>query len=380
MPKPLLPTFPALAGPVYSFSFSFLIPSFLLGQKWKMADAMYVYSFSFSFLIPSFLLAFLFLSHHAFWVKNGKWPMRCMFIHSPFLFFSHHSFWVKNGSWSSFLLICSNSRKKSMASFLHFPLDKLHTFLAKPHSQSTWLAVSGFWQQISHFASTLARLFNRFSLVGIQLEKALHKKVRTFGGTLSQGVLRGALLGSTSWTNLGFFMRTATRYAVRTVNFLALFSCHTRTSLEFTLFSGVSNISSHVLCAKVANTLPRSHCPVSSSMSSQTRIFSVGSCRKIGAWGSQTCLATSIVRPSPTCHLDPSLMMSLAASNDLHTKEGLGPSSAAKKELRGKYRALYTLWKSEYVLWINLQACFAGETWQWEWVGFLFICLNYFQT
>ena len=55
-------------------------------------------------------------------------------------------------------------------------------------------------------------------------------------------------------------------------------------------------------------------------------------------------------------------MMSLAASNDLHTKEGLGPSSAAKKELRGKYRALYTLWKSEYVLWINLQACFAGET------------------
>ena len=75
-----------------------------------------------------------------------------------------------------------------MASFLHFwvlPLDKLHTFLAKAHSQSTWLVVSGFWQQISHLASTFTRLLSRFSLVGRQLEQALHKKVRTFGGTLS---------------------------------------------------------------------------------------------------------------------------------------------------------------------------------------------------
>ena len=144
------------------------------------------------------------------------------------------------------------------------------------------------------------------------------------------------------------------------MNFLVLFSFHTSTSLEFTLFNGVANISSHVFCAKVASTFPRSHCLVSSSMSSQTRIFSVGSRKKIGVWGSQTCVATSMVRPSPTCHLDPSMMISLASSSDLHTKEGLGPSSAFRNELRGKYRALYTLWKRECVFWINLQACFAS--------------------
>ena len=65
-----------------------------------------------------------------------------------------------------------------MASFLHFwvlPFDKLHTFLAKAHSQRTWLAVSGFWQQISHLASTFTRLLSRFSLGSVWIGLILLK-------------------------------------------------------------------------------------------------------------------------------------------------------------------------------------------------------------
>ena len=59
---------------------------------------------------------------------------------------------------------------------------------AKQFFQRTWLTVSGCCWQISHPASTFTRLLQRLSLVGKQFEQALHRKVRTFGGTLSRQI------------------------------------------------------------------------------------------------------------------------------------------------------------------------------------------------
>ena len=48
--------------------------------------------------------------------------------------------------------MCLKRRKKSLALLLHFwilPLHSPHTFLMKGHSHSTWVTVSGCWQQNS---------------------------------------------------------------------------------------------------------------------------------------------------------------------------------------------------------------------------------------
>ena len=44
--------------------------------------------------------------------------------------------------------------------------------------------------------------------------------------------------------------------------------------------------------------------------------------------------------PSPTLHVDPSLMTSLAAKSDLQTNDGFGPNIANIKLQFGKYLAL----------------------------------------
>ena len=114
---------------------------------------------------------------------------------------------------------------------------------------------------------------------------------------------------------------------------------------------------SHVLLSKVANSFSPSHCRVSLSIKSATFISCEDVFKKTGGWGSQEWDATEIFLPSPIVHLYPAWIISLAASKERHTKEGLVPSSASKKEVFGKYLALYTLKNSGPLLWIRRYAC-----------------------
>ena len=114
---------------------------------------------------------------------------------------------------------------------------------------------------------------------------------------------------------------------------------------------------SRVLLSKVANSFPLSHYRVSLSIKCATFISCEGVSKKTSGWGSQEWDATEIFLPSPIVHLDPTWIISLAASKKCHTKEGLVPSSSSKKEVFRKYLALYALKNSDPLLWIRCHAC-----------------------
>uniref|UniRef100_A0A7N2M104 FAD-binding domain-containing protein n=1 Tax=Quercus lobata TaxID=97700 RepID=A0A7N2M104_QUELO len=60
----------------------------------------------------------------------------------------------------------------------------------------------------------------------------------------------------------------------------------------------------------------------------------------VGPECSHLCDMTPMLRPSPTFHVDYTLITSLAAKSDLQTKDGFGPNSAIIKLQLGKYLAL----------------------------------------
>ena len=113
------------------------------------------------------------------------------------------------------------------------------------------------------------------------------------------------------------FSLRAMRWADLTENCCVLFAVHIRLSCESRWLSRSAKISTHVLWVKVATSLPLSHCLVSWLIKLLTRIWSSGSLRKTDLFCSHLCDRTPMFWPSPTLHVDPSLMTSLAAKSDL---------------------------------------------------------------
>ena len=209
--------------------------------------------------------------------------------------------------------ICLDRRKKSHGSLLHFcvfPLNRAQTFLAKGHVHSKWLTVSGCCLHNSHVGSSFTCRRCKLSRVGRQLEQVLHMKFRTFGGTLTVHIsfhvvpcVRAAECSALGWS----CRRKATWYAVLTVNCCALFSFQITESPEFKLSSGMDRISVQVRWAKVECIFPRSHCLVSWSIRSQTRMFSKGSFKGTGEWDSHLW----VKRLRFFCHFQPSTVILL---------------------------------------------------------------------
>ena len=104
-----------------------------------------------------------------------------------------------------------------------------------------------------------------------------------------------------------------------------------------------------------------------------------------GLCESHLWVETSMVLPSPTCQIEPSLIRSLAASRLCHTQDGLLPSPASMKVHVGKYLDLYTLQNKECVSWISRHACFANKAQLKAWMSqnpipsFFFGVHNFFQ-
>lgn len=209
--------------------------------------------------------------------------------------------------------------KKSLALLLHFwvrPLNRAHTFWANGHSHMIWCTVSGCWRQMSHRVSTLTRRWCSLSLVGRQFEQALQRNILTFSGTFKVQTLfqvgpspRAAECSA----QVCVLVWRATWYAVLTENFWAAFSVHINVSWDCKWLSGIVGISSHVLWLNMASSFPRSHCLVSSSMSSQTLMSKAASVSGIGVCVSHLWVYTPIVLPLPTRHFEPLKIMSLAA-------------------------------------------------------------------
>lgn len=134
--------------------------------------------------------------------------------------------------------MCLKSRKKSTTSLLHFctcPLTSAHTFLVNGHFQSTCATVSSSWRQNSHVASTWTFLRHKFSFIGRQFEHALHRNVRTLGGTLSFQIfphVTPCARTEECSAKAVDFSRRATLYAVLTENVFDLFSVQISVSWE----------------------------------------------------------------------------------------------------------------------------------------------------
>ena len=111
------------------------------------------------------------------------------------------------------------------------------------------------------------------------------------------------------------------------------------------------------------------HCMVRWSIRSPTFIEVSTSGLKSGGWGNHLRELTILLCPLPIFHLDLSWIMSLADNKLCHTKEGLWPSSASMNEHLGKYQALYTRKKREWVPVTNLQACLASIAWLNSWMS-----------
>lgn len=181
------------------------------------------------------------------------------------------------------------TRKKSSVSLLHFwivPLNRAQTFLARGHSYNTWPTVSLWWWHSSHLSSILIRFLWRFSLVGRHPEHALHRKVRTFGGTFNFHIFLQVDPSTctdecSAW--FGYFKRRATWYAERTVNHRDLFSFQISLFWEFWWVRGSARMDSHVRLSNVANSFPLSHCQVSLSIRSITFI-SLWGCIQENGW------------------------------------------------------------------------------------------------
>ena len=153
--------------------------------------------------------------------------------------------------------------------------------------------------------STCTRRRCRLSRVGRKFEHALYMNVRTFGGTFKVHILfqtdpwaRAAECSTLDW----FFNRKATWWAVLTENCSPWFSFHAKVSWELGLLSGIAKISTWVRWAMVAKIFPRSHCLVSWSISSQTRISLETSFRGTGEWDNQPQVWT----PQSLAHHQPS--------------------------------------------------------------------------
>ena len=93
--------------------------------------------------------------------------------------------------WFSLVIIVRNNSKKSDTLFEHFLNSSschgpdIPSKGALPLSHSTWQGVSKCWEQISHLASTCTLRRCKLSFVGRIFEQALHRRVRTLGGTFS---------------------------------------------------------------------------------------------------------------------------------------------------------------------------------------------------
>ena len=260
------------------------------------------------------------VTEHA-WSRNS-------FVHSRYSTPRLPTYPESSSGGSNVSCMCLNSRKKPTMSLLHFctrPLTSAHTFLANRHFQSIWATVSGSWQQSSHVALTWTFLRHKLSLVGRHFERALHRNVRTLGGTLSFQILPHvtpcARTDECSAKATDFSLR-ATLYAVFTEKVFALFSVHTSVSWESRWFRGRDKICLQVLGVNVAASLPLSHCRELWSINSHTFILTLGSCKNAGAFGSHLWVVTLILLSSPIYHVDPSLITSLVASNDFHTTDG----------------------------------------------------------
>lgn len=90
---------------------------------------------------------------------------------------------------------------------------------------------------------------------------------------------------------------------------------------------------------------------------------------KVGWWGNHPLDLTIILCSLPIFHLDPLRISSLADNKLRHTKEGLWPSSASMNEHLGKYRALYSRKKREWVPVTGLHACLASIAWLKAWMS-----------
>ena len=138
----------------------------------------------------------------------------------------------------------------------------------------------------------------------------------------------------------GSYRHRETWYAVRIVKVWALFSIHTNLSCVVWWFKGIVSMVSQVCLSNVEKSFPLSHCLDSSFIKSWTVIFTGGALINTGEWGSQLWVTTRIFLSSPISYWKPAYMISLAASKECHSKEGLFPNSASKKKVLGKYLAL----------------------------------------
>ena len=123
-------------------------------------------------------------------------------------------------------------------------------------------------------------------------------------------------------------------------------------------------ISIIVVGMKVLSSTCVCHCLVAALNRSLTLKFLSASGLSWGAGGCGSHLWSSIfmLLPSPTFHTVVARINSLASNKLYHTKDGLCPKAAFINEQLGKYRALYTLKKSDWVSWFSLHACLASTT------------------
>ena len=110
---------------------------------------------------------------------------------------------------------------------------------------------------------------------------------------------------------------------------------------------GMSVLSSTCVCHWLVAALNR-------SLTLRSEFWGGGGC------GSHLWSSIFMLLPSPTFHTVVAQINSLASNKLYHTNDGLCPKAASINEQLGKYRALYTLKKSDWVSWFSLHACLAS--------------------